>query len=119
MLTTELIECKRCGNEVRRKRQAQRYCSEQCRNASVQDRKRRKRSGDKESPKGPQKRRLLPPYLEAVTGLSKSKTTSKDYGGQKRHPYPSSLIGGRPVVDLTGNVSPELLAFIAWMECGA
>ena len=36
----ELINCKCCGLEVRRKRLAQRYCSERCRNASVQQRKR-------------------------------------------------------------------------------
>jgi hypothetical protein len=65
MLVFELFKCKSCGLETRRKRLAQRYCSERCRNAAVQDRKRRKelRSGDSKRagrPTGPQERRLVP-----------------------------------------------------------
>jgi hypothetical protein len=47
--TDDTIACKRCGNVVRRKRLAQRYCSKACANAETQKRKRRKqatRSGD-------------------------------------------------------------------------
>ena len=51
VLPFEELVCKRpgCGELVRRKRLAQLYCSERCRNAVVQGRKRRKhaqQSGD-------------------------------------------------------------------------
>ena len=113
MLTFELIECQRCGQEVRRKRLGQRYCDEQCRNAAVQDRKRRKqaRSGDKKSPTDTQKRRLVSPYLEAVTYAQKTSTKSYPYASPKVGVHP------RPVVDLVG-IEPELLAYIIKTETG-
>jgi hypothetical protein len=70
MVAFELLRCKSCGLEVRRKRLAQRYCSERCRNTAVQNRKRRKqsRSGDSgllTSLRGAQKRCLVPPTLRS------------------------------------------------------
>ncbi len=41
----ETVTCKRCGAIVRRKRQAQKYCSKACANAATKQRGRRK-SGD-------------------------------------------------------------------------
>jgi hypothetical protein len=66
MVAFELFKCKMCGLETRRKRLAQRYCSERCRNAAVQKRKRRKQSrcGDGKPCSislGPQKGRPLHP----------------------------------------------------------
>jgi hypothetical protein len=124
MPTFELFNCKRCGVETRRKRLAQRYCSERCRNAAVQERKRHKksRSGDKKARTGCQKRRLVPPYREAVTAQSKNHYGSEGYDGQKGHSYPpesqdtASLLR-RPVVNVTGKaLSPDLLACVLRIE---
>ena len=120
MVAFELFKCKSCGLEVRRKRLAQRYCSDRCRNAAVQNRKRRKqaRSGDgkpSSSASGQQKRRLLPPYLEAGTGGRKSPTKSVTSECQKPHPHlhtPESSAKAlrRPVVNLTlRELPPELV----------
>jgi endogenous inhibitor of DNA gyrase (YacG/DUF329 family) len=120
MLIVELIQCRRCGSEVRRKRLAQRYCSERCRNASVQSRRRRKqaaRSGDNRDRRGRpglEKRRLVPPYLEAVTGPQKKQGISDAYGGKKSGLYPWASVQP-PVVDLIG-IEPELLAEIVRVE---
>jgi predicted nucleic acid-binding Zn ribbon protein len=40
------IECQRCGETVKRKREAQVYCSERCRDTAKKRRKRQMRSGD-------------------------------------------------------------------------
>ena len=117
MLTFELIKCRRCGKEFRRKRLDHRYCTKECSNAAVQNRKRRKqaRSGDKrskKSPSRPQKRRLVSPYLEAVTYAQKTSTKSYPYASPKVGVHP------RPVVDLVG-IEPELLAYIIKTETGA
>ena len=50
VMLAKMIECSRCGLEVRRKRVAQRYCSERCRNASVQERKRATSRGHEKRP---------------------------------------------------------------------
>ena len=120
MVAFELFKCKSWGLEVRRKRLAQRYCSDRCRNAAVQNRKRRKqsRSGDGEPPinvSGLKKRRLLPPCLEAVTDPLKSPTKSEVSDSLKPHPYPHTRERlakalQRPVVNLTGRELPSELA---------
>ena len=119
MVAFELFKCKSCGLELRRKRLAQRYCSDRCRNAAVQNRKRRKqsRSGDGEparSASGQQKRRLLPPYLEAVTGGPKSSAKSVISDCQQWHPHTPEMLAKtlrRPVVNLTGRgLLPELVS---------
>jgi hypothetical protein len=48
----DYFNCKRCGNEVRRKRLAQVYCGRQCSDAAKKARKRR-RSGDAIRPATP------------------------------------------------------------------
>ena len=116
MVTFELFKCKSCGLEVRRKRLAQRYCSGRCRNAAVQNRKRRKqaRSGDDKphsSPAKVQKARPLSPYLEAVTVARKTQTKSIVSDRQKSHLYPPLTEGlakelRRPIVNLTGRELP-------------
>jgi predicted nucleic acid-binding Zn ribbon protein len=40
------VECQRCGASVKRKREAQVYCSEHCRDTAKKQRKRQMRSGD-------------------------------------------------------------------------
>lgn len=122
MLTVELIKCRRCGLEVRRKRLAQRYCSERCRNASVQNRRRRKqrRSGDSKGRKGGaalKTRRLVSPHLEAVTRTQKQQSNSMTCEGQKSDltPNASARRVSGPVYDLIG-VEPELLAEIVRVE---
>ena len=127
MVVFELFKCKSCGLEVRQKRLAQRYCSERCRNGAVQNRKRRKQSrcGDSgllKSPRGPQKRRLVPLHLEAVTDLPKTLKESGSSECQKPHPCPVSPEGlakalRRPVVNLTGEeLPPGLMAQIVRIE---
>ena len=54
----QTVQCEVCGMTVRKKRTAQRYCSERCRNTATQRRK-RSRSGD-----------TIRGYREAVTALS-------------------------------------------------
>jgi predicted nucleic acid-binding Zn ribbon protein len=54
----QTVQCEVCGLTVRKKRLAQRYCSERCRNTATQRRKRTK-SGD-----------TMCGYREAVTGPS-------------------------------------------------
>jgi len=54
----QTVHCEVCGLTVRKKRKAQRYCSERCRNTATQRRKRSK-SGD-----------AVHGYREAVTGPS-------------------------------------------------
>jgi hypothetical protein len=126
MVAFELFKCKSCGLELRRKRLAQRYCSERCRNAAVQNRKRRKqRSGDGKphsSPASPQKDLSLSLHLEAVTEPQKAQMETMTYECQKPHPDPSSLDAlakalRRPVVNLTGKeLPPELKARIVTIE---
>lgn len=120
MVAFELFKCKLCGLEVRRKRLGQRYCSERCRNAAVQNRKRRKqsRSGDGQphsSLASPQKGLRLSPHLEAVTHHLKSLTKPMACGHQKSYQHPPSAGGlakslRRPFVNLTGReLPPELV----------
>jgi hypothetical protein len=45
-MLNESIECQRCGETVKPKREAQMYCSERCRDAAKKQRKRQMRSGD-------------------------------------------------------------------------
>ena len=70
-----MMTCIRCGLQVRRKRLAQLYCSERCRNASVQARK-RARNRDVKTLGGTQRWAQEPTreegarnHLEAVTGV--------------------------------------------------
>jgi endogenous inhibitor of DNA gyrase (YacG/DUF329 family) len=119
-LTRDKVICKRCGFEVRRKREEQRYCSARCRNASVQERKRRKqaRSGDNRAVPALQKRRLVPPHWEAVTQPHKTSAKPAAYwpGKEGQHPLkPEELatLLRRPLVNLGERpLSRELLADI-------
>jgi hypothetical protein len=127
MVAFELFRCKSCGLELRRKRHAQSYCSQRCRNAAAQNRKRRKeaRSGDgapSTRPVGRPKRRPLPPYLEAVTGGLKSRTNSVTSEHQESHPYPQTperlaKALRRPMVNLTEReLQPNLISRILEIE---
>jgi hypothetical protein len=122
MLTVELMKCSRCGLEVRRKRLAQRYCSERCRNASVQNRKRRKRArsgdnGEHRSPPRLERRRPVTAHFEAVTRPRKTQCNPMVCGGQKSDlsPRASARRPQGPVVDLIG-IEPELLSEIVRIE---
>src|SRR5262249_53798846 len=86
----EWFPCCRCGREIKRRRWQQRYCSERCRNAAVQERKRRKlsRSGDKNGPLQPAKEATATP----IPG-SGDKATCKYlkllvFSGVKKQGYP-------------------------------
>jgi hypothetical protein len=127
MLVFELFKCKSCGLETRRKRLAQRYCSERCRNSAAQNRKRRKqsRSGDSKrvgSPKNPKIAPLLPLYLEAVTRPLKPPMETMASESKKLDPYPPSPEGlakslRRPVVNLTGSeLPPGMMSRIVSIE---
>jgi hypothetical protein len=126
MLVFELFKCKSCGLETRRKRLAQRYCSERCRNAAVQNRKRRResRSGDSNRAGSLKITSLVPLHLEAVTEPLKRSTKTVACGYQKPHPDPHSSDAlakalRRPgqVVNLTGRtLPPELMTRIVSIE---
>ena len=48
-MRNDMVECKRCGETVTRKREAQVYCSRLCSDAAKKQRKRTQRSGDGEA----------------------------------------------------------------------
>ena len=93
MVAFELFKCKSCGLELRRKRLAQRYCSERCRNAAAQNRKRRKqaRSGDgarSTSPAGPVKKAPATPLLRSGDRRPKITREISNFRGPKIAPIP-------------------------------
>ena len=76
MLIFEFFECKSCGLETRRKRLAQVYCSESCRNHAVQYCKRRKGSKSVDS-----KRVGSPKRVRGWAANLNWKLGSKDHPG--------------------------------------
>jgi hypothetical protein len=124
MLAGDMVKCKWCGLEVRRKRLAQRYCSKRCRDGASKLRS-RLRSADKTSRTGLQKNQPLPLYREALTCPSKYQVKSAAYKAPKT--YPSlcekasiSVLArslNRPTVNATERpVVPELMTRIVRIE---
>ena len=119
MPTFEMMKYARCGLKVRRKRVAQRYCSEHCRNAAVKQRQRARNtsSGPIEDVGGLKEARDASRYLEAVT-------SSQAEAAEEQSVTPQLQGGVRvlrnSVVNLTGRSLPrELLSEIIRTEVGS
>ena len=71
-MRNDMVQCKRCGETVKRKREAQVYCSRLCSDAAKKQRKRTQRSGD----------RPPPGFLRALRGRleNKQSTNPKNIG---------------------------------------